>query len=313
VTPADSPRAGHATVARVDFGSCSLIFDDGTLADATVRGVVRGRNKALGNAAVVGDRVRVEPSSERLVVMEVDPRRTSFSRRAAGSSPREQVVAANIDQVVVVASVEDPEFKAGFADRVIGQAHHDGLPAVLAINKSDLCPESESRAIVNDYARAGVHGRVVSAHAGTGIADLRADCVGKRSLFVGHSGVGKSSLLNAMVPALELLAGQVNPKTGKGRHTTTAAWLVRPEPGFELIDTPGVRGFGLWGIGADDLERAYREFEPFIGHCRFSDCRHEREPGCAIQDAVEAGTIARRRYESFRKLREEIRMEGGAY
>jgi ribosome biogenesis GTPase len=116
-----------------------------------------------------------------------------------------------------------------------------------------------------------------------------------------------------MVPALELLAGQVNPKTGKGRHTTTAAWLVRPEPGFELIDTPGVRGFGLWGIGADDLERAYREFEPFIGHCRFSDCRHEREPGCAIQDAVEAGTIARRRYESFRKLREEIRMEGGAY
>jgi ribosome biogenesis GTPase len=184
---------------------------------------------------------------------------------------------------------------------------------VLAINKSDLCPESESRAFVDDYARAGVHGRVVSAHAGTGIADLRADCVGKRSLFVGHSGVGKSSLLNAMVPALELLAGQVNPKTGKGRHTTTAAWLVRPEPGFELIDTPGVRGFGLWGIGADDLERAYREFEPFIGHCRFSDCRHEREPGCAIQDAVEAGTIARRRYESFRKLREEIRMEGGAY
>lgn len=305
--------AAVATVARVDFGSVALLFDDGTVAEATVRGGLRGRTKALGNTVVVGDRVHVEVSSDRVVVTGVEPRANAFSRRAAGARPMQQVVAANVDQVVLVASVDDPPFKPGFADRVLGQARHDGLPALLAVNKADLAPAAEARAILEDYARADVPGFVVSAHAGSGIEALRGACLGRRSLFVGHSGVGKSSLLNAMEPGLELLAGRVNPKTGKGRHTTTAAWLLRPEPGLELIDTPGVRGFGLWDIDADHLERAYREFEPYLGHCRFSDCRHEREPGCAVREAVEAGRIAPRRYESFRKLREEIRAEGGGW
>ena len=305
--------AALSTVARVDFGSCTLLHDDGTLADATVRGGLRGRRKALGNTVVVGDRVHVERSADRLVIVDVEPRASAFSRRAAGTRPLQQVVAANVDQVVLVASVDAPPFKPGFADRVIGQAHHDGLPAALVVNKADLAPPAESRAIVDDYAPAGVPGFVVSAHEGTGIEALRGACLGRRSLFVGHSGVGKSSLLNAMEPGLELLAGRVNAKTGKGRHTTTAAWLVRPEPGLELIDTPGMRGFGLWDIDADHLERAYREFEPYLGHCRFSDCRHEVEPGCAVRAAVEAGRIARLRFESFRKLREEIREEGGGY
>jgi len=308
--PAWAGRDGLATVARVDFGSCTLLFDDGTLGEATVRGIVRGRNKALGNAVVVGDRVLTEAISDRLVIQSVEPRANQFSRRAAGSRPMEQVVAANLDQVVVVASILDPAFRAGFADRVLGQAHHGGLHARLVLNKADLDAAAECRAIIDAYALAGYEGHVVSAHTRVGLDALRAACTGKRSLFVGHSGVGKSSLLNAMVPGLDLLAGQVNAKTGKGRHTTTAAWLIRPEPGFELIDTPGVRGFGLWGIDADDLERAYPEFEPHVGHCRFSDCRHETEPGCAIRAAVETGQIAQRRYESFRKLREEIEQEG---
>lgn len=299
-----------ATVARVDYGGCTVLHDDGALADATVRGGLRGPRKALGNTVVVGDRVTVAHSADRLVVMDVEPRVNAFSRRAAGTRPLQQVVAANVDQVVLVASVADPPFKPGFADRVLGQAHHDGLPAVLAVNKADLAA-GESRAIVDDYAAAGVPGFVVSAHEGTGVEILRGACLGRRSLFVGHSGVGKSSLLNAMEPGLELLAGRVNPKTGKGRHTTTAAWLLRPEPGLELIDTPGMRGFGLWDIDADHLERAYPEFEPFLGRCRFSDCRHEREPGCAVREAVEAGRLPRRRYESFRKLRDEIREEAG--
>jgi ribosome biogenesis GTPase len=309
--PAPS-EALEATVARVDFNGCTLLFDDGSLGAATVRGTLRGRNKALGNAVVVGDRVGIEHSADRRVIVRVEPRRSAFSRRAAGNSPREQVVAANLDQVVLVASVEDPAFKAGFADRVLGQAHHAGLPALLVINKSDLAEESVSRGIAQDYATAGIRGLVVSVHAGTGLDAVRDACAGRRSLFVGHSGVGKSSLLNAMVPALDLLAGLVNAKTGKGRHTTTAAWLVRPE-GFELIDTPGMRAFGLWGIGADDLENGYREFEPHLGACRFSNCRHEREPGCAIIAAVASGAIARRRYESFLKLRDEIREEESSF
>jgi ribosome biogenesis GTPase len=160
--------------------------------------------------------------------------------------------------------------------------------------------------VLDDYARAGVPGHRVGAKSGEGIAELRRACIGRRSLFVGHSGVGKSTVLNALVPGLELLEGAVNDKTGKGRHTTTAALLVRPEPDFELIDTPGVRAFAPWGIGARDLDHAYREFRPFLGACRFGDCRHVGEPGCAVGAAAESGAIAPRRYASYVKLLGEL-------
>ena len=129
--------------------------------------------------------------------------------------------------------------------------------------------------------------------------------------MVGHSGVGKSTLLNALAPGAALLEGLVNERTGKGRHTTTAAWLIQPAPGFELIDTPGVRAFGLWGIGPRDLDQSYAEFRPFLGACRFSDCTHRSEPGCALRAAVKAGTVADRRFESYLKLREELEQEQG--
>jgi ribosome biogenesis GTPase len=110
-----------------------------------------------------------------------------------------------------------------------------------------------------------------------------------------------------MVPGLDLLQGRVNPKTGKGRHTTSAAWLLRPEPGLELVDTPGVRAFGLWGIDPERLDRLYAEIAPFCGQCRFADCEHEAEPGCAVRQAVAEGKVSQRRYESMRKLRQELR------
>jgi ribosome biogenesis GTPase len=149
----------------------------------------------------------------------------------------------------------------------------------------------------------------VCAPRGEGVEALRHALHGRRSLFVGHSGVGKSTLLNALVPALDLLVGLVNAKTGKGRHTTTAAVLVRPAPDLELIDTPGVRAFGLWGVGSRDLEQAYVEFRRFLGQCRFTDCRHASEPGCALRTAVEAGQVSRLRFESFLHLREELETE----
>ena len=126
---------------------------------------------------------------------------------------------------------------------------------------------------------------------------------------MGHSGVGKSTLLNALVPGLALLEGKVNAKTGKGRHTTSAAVMVRPELGFELIDTPGVRAFGPWGIVPADLDRTYREFQPFLGSCKFGDCRHAGEPGCAVAAAAAANRIAPRRFESYRRLLEELEVE----
>jgi ribosome biogenesis GTPase len=274
-----------------------------------------GPRKSLGNAVVVGDRVRWIPAAasggrgDEAVVEEVAPRRNQFSRRASGARAAEQVVAGDLDQVVLVASIAEPEFSRGLADRVLCQTEHAGLPARLVLNKMDLAdrvPGIDPDGLLDDYARAGVPGHRVCARTGEGIDALRLACRGRRSLFVGHSGVGKSKVLNALVPGLALLEGAVNGKTGKGRHTTTAAVLVRPEPGFELIDTPGVRAFALWGIGPRDLDQAYREFRPFLGTCRFGDCRHAGEPGCAIAGAAQTGAIAPRRYASYVKLLEEL-------
>ena len=304
----------EGVVARVDFNACAVLRDDGALFAATVRGRLMGRRKALGNAVVVGDRVRCEPAGEAAAIVSVEPRRNAFSRRASGRLPAEQVVAADLDQVLVVAAFADPPFSPGLNDRVLCQAEHAGIPARLVLNKIDLseataATRAEAHALLEDYRRAGYPVHAVSARAGTGIEELRRVCRGRRSLFVGHSGVGKSRLLNALVPGLELLVGQVNQKTGKGRHTTTAATLVRPEEGFELIDTPGVRAFGLWGIDPRTLEQAWIDFRPFLGDCRFADCAHGAEPGCGLRAAVDSGRIAARRFASFQKLREELEQE----
>ncbi len=309
----------------MDFGGCVLLTAEGELLPATVRGRLMGPRKALGNAVVVGDQVglrreaaravvdevQLRREAARAVVDEVQPRRNAFSRRAAGEPPQEQVVAANLDQVVLVTSLAQPDFSAGLADRVLAQAEHAGIPARLVLNKTDLGDPPAARALLTEYERADVPCHAISATRGSGLEVLRHALLGRRSLFVGHSGVGKSTLLNALVPGLELLEGAVNEKTGRGRHTTTAAILVRPEPGFELIDTPGVRGFGLWGVGSRDLEQAYTEFRRYLGLCRFSDCRHDTEPGCALHAALEVGEISRLRFESFLKLRAELEEEEG--
>lgn len=302
-------RPAVATVRRVDFGSVSLCTEDGEPFEATVRGRLMGRRKSLGNAVVVGDRVRLEWEGERAVVEEVEPRRSSFSRRAAGERDEEQVVAANLDQVVIVAALRRPEFRHGFVDRVLAQAFHDRLPALLALNKTDLGDEAEVASLLADYDPAGVPGIALCAKSGRGVDALREACRGRRSLFVGHSGVGKSTILERLAPGHELLAAEVNERTGKGRHTTTAALLLRPEPGLELIDTPGVRAFALWGVDARSLEEYYPEVRARSGGCRFDDCRHDREPGCAVRAAVERGEVHERRFASFHKLREEL--EGG--
>ena len=296
-------------MARVDFGGCELRLEDGAALEAGVRGRLMGPRKALGNAVVVGDRVTFELEQGRAMITAVQPRRNAFSRRAAGDRRVEQVVAANLDQVVLVASLVQPDFKPGLADRVLAQAEHAGIPARLVINKVDLGTHEAAQGIVDAYERAGYAGHVVSARTGEGVESLGHSCRGRRSLFVGHSGVGKSRLLNALVPGLELIMGHVNVKTGRGRHTTTAAWLIQPAPDLELIDTPGVRVFSLWGIDARDLEQAYPEFRRFLGRCHFTDCGHVTEPGCAVRDGVDSGAIATLRYQSFLKLREELRAE----
>lgn len=283
--------------------------DTGLRLEATVPTRTRGAKKAMGNAVVVGDRVQIAWESERIAVQSVAARRNAFSRRAAGEREIEQVIASNLDQVVIVASLRQPDLKHGLVDRVLAQCEHAQIPARIAFNKIDLGEPGEVEAAIEDYAAAGAQGHPVSATDGRGIDTLLEACRGKRTLFVGHSGVGKSSILARLAPGHELLAGDVNAVTGKGRHTTTAALLIRPEPGLELIDTPGVRAFALWGVDADSLVEHYPDLREHLGHCRFGDCRHDREPGCGLRAALAAGEIRERRFASFLKLREEL--EGG--
>ncbi|HUK65161.1 MAG TPA: ribosome small subunit-dependent GTPase A [Dongiaceae bacterium] len=297
----------------MDFNACVVLLDDGGVASATARGALMGRQKSLGNTVVVGDVVGLEwlggGSETRPTIVMVEPRKSVFSRRASGREPAEQVVAGNVDEVAVVAALADPAFKPGLVDRIFAQCVHQELPARLVLNKIDVGDRDEAAAILAAYARAGFGGALVSARTGEGVGALRSTLRGRCTLFAGHSGVGKSSLLNALEPGFELLAGQVNEKTGKGRHTTTAVTLLRPEPDIELIDTPGVRAFGLWGIEPESLERAWPELAPYLGHCRFGDCTHVSEPGCAVRAAVADGHVATRRYESFLKLRDELAQE----
>jgi len=297
-------------VSRVDFGGVRLLADDGAEIEATVPGRLRGAKKVLGNAVVTGDRVRLDWDADRAVVDAVEPRRNAFSRRASGEREEEQVVAANLDEVAVVASLKKPDFRPGLVDRVLVQCARAGIPAVVVLNKTDLDDAHEGDAILAEYARAGVPGLATCAVSGHGVASVRERCLGRRTLFVGHSGVGKSTLLGALAPGRAIAQGEVNQVTGKGRHTTTAAVLYRPGPAAgeatELVDTPGVRAFALWGVDAAELVEYYPELKPFAGRCRFGDCRHDREPGCALREAVAGGAVGERRFASYCKLRDEL-------
>ncbi len=296
----------QATVTRIDFGSVRVRSDDGRAYEATVPGRLRGARKALGNAVVTGDRVHLTWEGERAVVEGVEPRRNAFSRRAAGEREEEQVVASNLDLVLVVASLQRPDFKHGLVDRVLVQCERAGVVAGLVLNKTDLDGRHETDAILAEYARAGVEGMATCAVTGRGVDAVRERCRGRRTLLVGHSGVGKSTLLIGLLPHETIARGEVNEVTGKGRHTTTAAVLYRPEPGTELIDTPGVRAFALWGVDAAELVEYYPELRPHLGGCRFGDCRHDREPGCALRAAAERGDVGERRFASYCKLRDEL-------
>ncbi len=302
-------RAQQGVVSRVWRAACEVVAGPGRLAECTVRGRLLDARRRLGNRVVVGDRVTFEPGPERGVVTAVAERRNAFSRRAAGARAVEQVLAANLDRVLAVASAASPPFRAGFLDRVLVQASRGGVPAGLAVNKTDLAGPDELALLVDPYERAGYPVFRVSAKRGDGVPALRRSCAGIRTLFVGQSGVGKSTLLNALAPGLGLREGELNPRTRKGRHTTATAWLLRVAPDLEVIDTPGMRGFALWDVDPDGLGTHYPELARRAGECRLPGCSHRQEPGCEVRAAVQRGELAAARYHSYLKLREELARE----
>jgi ribosome biogenesis GTPase len=294
-----------AIVSRVDLRQTIVLTPEGQEIACSLRARLMDRQKRIRGAVVAGDEVEWDDEEVSPVIESVLPRSNFFSRRAGGGEAREQIVAANLDEVVVVASLAEPPLHQSLLDRVAVAAHHARLPLRIALTKLDLIAAAEAHLPARIYRRLGYPVHLLAVHAGEGVEEFRAAIAGRRSLFIGHSGVGKSTLLNALQPSLGLRIAEVNPVTGRGRHTTTAALLVRLPDGTEIVDTPGFRAFSPWGAPVEEIVEAFPEIRERIGGCRFRDCAHQSEPDCAVSAAVSRGEISESRYRAYLKLRDE--------
>jgi ribosome biogenesis GTPase len=260
----------------------------------------------------IGDRVRyVDAGQDRGVIIEVLPRFSWLSRPAPVPGQRvfEQVIVSNADQVIPIFASASPPPKWGLLDRYLVAAEAAGLPSLIVITKLDLAWKNpQLEADLEIYRSIGYPILLVSSATGEGIEELKSALNGKTSVLVGKSGVGKTSLLNAVQPGLGLRVKAVSSgEIGKGRHTTTHYEMFELDFGGRLVDTPGMREFGLWDIVVGELASLFPEMQSHVGQCKFRlSCSHDREPGCAIRKAVMAGTISPYRYQSYMRLREEL-------
>jgi ribosome biogenesis GTPase len=241
-------------------------------------------------------------------VERVHTRRSVLARRRASGGRglrRAQPIAANVDQVVVVTSAGDPEPNPRMLDRFLVIAEANGLPAAIVVNKAELDRDLVDR-LERRFRQAGYQVLATSAKVPEGLPALRDLLRGRETVFTGASGVGKSSLLNALEPGLKLRIGAISEKWRTGMHTTRAAELVPLAVGGYVVDTPGMREVGAWGILPDELGACFPEFRPLLDQCRFDDCRHKSEPGCAVRAAAAAGIVDPDRLLSYERLYEEI-------
>ena len=272
---------------------------------------MRGRLKKADDDALkltVGDEVLLEPGSHAgtWAIARILPRRSQLARRLPGGGHGERIVAANVDQVIIVFAAAKPEPHVRMLDRFLVIAEGNSLDARIVINKIDLVDENETKERFRDYIAAGYPLHFTSVKRRIGLDELHDALAGRTSVLSGPSGVGKSSLLNNMYPGLNLRVGEISESVNKGRHTTVGA-LAHPLPdaGY-VVDTPGLREVGMWGMPSEDLDRCFPEFREAIDRCRFGDCTHRSEPECAVREGVAAGAISSERYDSYVKLREEL-------
>jgi ribosome biogenesis GTPase / thiamine phosphate phosphatase len=267
---------------------------------------LRGRLKearAPTDLAALGDRVTVRLLEQgRGSIERVGPR-TSVLSRQDPAADREQVIVANPDQVFFVMACADPPPNPRMLDRLLVAAEREHIPASICANKLDLVDPVDRQQPLAVYERLGYPVFYVSARTGAGVDQLRARLAGRINVFAGPSGVGKTSLLNAIQPGLALRTGEVRARTRKGRHTTVELRLVRLESGGYVADTPGVKAFALWDIEPEELDAYFPEIRDRVAECEFSDCSHLHEPGCAVLKAVEDGGIDPERYDSYRRMR----------
>ncbi len=310
------PGTARGTVLQ-STGSWITVQTDARRIRCRVRGRLRLGAVRTTNPVAVGDRVsvRINADGTGLITAVLD-RDTSLTRRAAGRNRgTEQVLVSNIGTIWIVQAATLPNPNPGFIDRVLVSAEIQGIKAGLIINKMDLAVrETATRAaeLYQTYGALGIESYLTSAVTGRGVEAFAKALAGQSSAIAGPSGVGKSTLLNKVEPGLNLRSGIVSNKTRKGRHTTSYATLLPLSSGGFVIDTPGIREFGLTDLGPSELSHYFCEFRRYIGGCRFGSCTHDHEPGCSIKDAVERRAIAKTRYRSYQNILKSLR-NGGDY
>ena len=290
-----------ATVVRAT-GSWYDVLHDGAMLRCRIRGKLRLKGVRSTNPVVVGDEAVCEADGGDCVIVDIVPRRNYVIRRASNLSKESHIIAANVDQALLMVTLRSPETPKEFADRFLVTCEAYKVPAAILLSKIDLQDAevvAEFRAV---YEGAGYRVLEVSAKEGRGVEEVRELLAGRTTLVSGNSGVGKSTLIQTIDPSLDIRTGEISDSHHKGRHTTTFSTMYPLAEGGAVIDTPGIKGFGLLDIGDAELWHYFPEMMRVAPGCRFYNCTHTHEPGCAVVEAVKAGEIAWSRYESYLKI-----------
>jgi ribosome biogenesis GTPase len=296
-----SPRGGEYLVEA----------DDGRLFECAVRRLLQSLASDDRTAVAAGDRVLFRPAgatpsakgqsrATQGVIERIEPRRGVLTRKIRG---QKHVLVANVDQVLIVASAADPPLKPSLIDRYLISAAAGGIRPVICINKVDLADLVELQPVIGTYSQLGYDIVATSIVTGMGVSRLKFLLAGRETALAGQSGVGKTSLINSLEPGLNLKTVEVTEETRKGKHTTTAAKLLRMSFGGWLVDTPGIRQMELWDVVPEEVEGFFLEFHPFLRECRYPNCSHTHEARCGVKRAVVRGLVSHQRYESYCRIR----------
>jgi len=299
----DDPTIISGRVLRVHGLNCIVRGDDGSQHSCAVRGLLKSLATDQRHVVAAGDRVFFRPEgTSQGIILAVQERHGVLSRTSKG---KRHIIVANVDLLLIIASAAEPDLKPHLVDRFLVTAEQASLEPVIVVNKVDLIDPVELQPVIGVYAQMGYRTLMVSATCGWGVETLRELVRGRQSVVTGQSGVGKSSLLNAIQSGLALRVQKVSQENMKGKHTTTTAELIPLAEGGYLVDTPGIRQLELWDVSAPEVCGLFRDIRPYVSHCRFPDCTHIHEVDCAVLEAVADGRIDPRRYNSYVHLIED--------
>ena len=303
----------HGLVVKNTGSWYTVLTDDGQLLECKVKGNFRIKGIRSTNPVAVGDRVTVNGENW---IIDIDDRRNYIIRKSINLSKQSHIIAANVDQALLIVTVNYPQTSTTFIDRVLASAEAYRVPVILVFNKTDLLSPEEAhyqQMLITLYQTIGYECRAISAETGEGVSELASLLPGKITLLSGNSGVGKSTLINRLVPGANLRTAEISDAHNAGQHTTTFSEMIPLSPNTHhpspaegwLIDTPGIKGFGTFDMEPEELTSYFKEIFRFSQDCRFSNCTHTHEPGCAVLKALEDHYISQSRYQSYLSMLED--------